>query len=76
MAAALSRLTEHEDEEPSIGYEDIYEEQSIVRHRSGAVLVHGKAAGRPGFPIKLARPPMRVERGRKRRGEERTLVKG
>jgi hypothetical protein len=46
-----------------IGFEvDEDEEQPIVRCRQGAVLLDGKLAGGPGFPIKAPRGHMRLER--------------
>jgi hypothetical protein len=46
-----------------IGFEiGEYEEQPIFRRRQGAVLVHGKLAGGPGFPIEAPRRHMRLKR--------------
>src|SRR6266852_7267164 len=52
------------------------EEQPIFRRRQGAVLVHGKLAGRPGLPIEAPRGHMRVERGLKGRNQLLKLVEG
>jgi hypothetical protein len=41
------------------------EEQPIFRRRQGAVLIDGKLAGRPGFPIEAPRRHMCLERGLK-----------
>ena len=52
------------------------EEQPIFRCRQGAVLVHGKLAGGPGFPIEAPRRHMRLERGLEGRDQLLKLVEG
>jgi len=50
------------------------EEQPIVRRRQGAVLIDGKLARRPGFPIEAPHGHMRVERRLEGRDQLRKLV--
>ena len=52
------------------------EEQPIFRGRQRAVLIDGKLACRPGFPIEAPRGHMRVERGLKGRDEALKLIEG
>ena len=52
------------------------EEQPIFRRRQGAVFVHGKLAGRPGFPIEAPRGHMRLERRLKGRDQVLKLLEG
>jgi hypothetical protein len=59
-----------------IGFEiGEYEEQPIFRRRQGAVLVHGKLAGGPGFPIEAPRRHMRLKRRLEGRDQLLKLVK-
>ncbi len=51
------------------------EKEPIFRRRQGAVLVHGKLAGGPGFPIEAPRRQMRVERRREGRDQDLKLLK-
>ncbi len=50
------------------------EEPPICRRRQGAVFVHGKLAGRPGFAIEAPRGHMRLERRLKGWNKLRKLV--
>jgi hypothetical protein len=50
------------------------EEQPLFRGRQGAVLVHAKLAGGPGFPIEAPLVHMCVERGLRGRDQELKLV--
>jgi hypothetical protein len=53
---------------------DQNEEQPIFGCRQRTVLIDGKLAGGPGFPIEAPRGHMRLERGLKRRNELLKLV--
>jgi len=50
------------------------EEQPLFRRRQGTVLVHGKPAGGPEFPIEAPHGHMRVERRLEGRDQLRKLV--
>ncbi len=51
-------------------------QQPILRGRQGAVLVHGKLAGRPRFPIKAPCGHMHLKRRLKGRDQLLKLVEG
>ena len=53
---------------------DQNEKQAIFRGREGAVFVHGKLAGRPGFPIEAPRRHMGLERRLEGRDQVLKLV--
>jgi hypothetical protein len=50
------------------------EEEPLFRCPQGAVLLHAKLAGGPGFPIEPPLAHMRLERGLKGRDQELKLV--
>jgi hypothetical protein len=63
------------DDVQRVGFQgDQKEEQPVLRRRQGAVLIHAKRAGRPGFPIKAPYGHVRVERGREGRDQRLKLV--
>src|SRR5713101_2623803 len=50
------------------------EEQPIFRRRQGAVLIDGKLASGPGFPVEAPRRHMRVKRRLERRDQDLKLL--
>jgi hypothetical protein len=52
------------------------EEQPVFRCRQGTVLIDGKPAGSPGFPIEASRGHMRLERGLEGQDQLLKLSKG
>jgi hypothetical protein len=52
------------------------EEQPVFWRRQGAVLVYGKPAGGPGFPIEAPRGHMRLERRLEGRDQGLKLLQG
>jgi hypothetical protein len=60
-----------------IGFQvDQHEEQPIFGCRQGAVLIDGKLAGGPGFPIKAPHGYVRLERGLEGRDQRLKFLKG
>jgi len=59
-----------------IHIEGMSKEQPIFRRRQGAVLIDGKLAGGPGFPIETPHGHMRLKRRLKRRDQLLKLVEG
>ena len=55
---------------------DQEKEQPIFRRRQGAILIDGKLAGGPGFPIEALLGHMRLKRRLKRRDQLLKLVEG
>ena len=52
------------------------EEQPVFRCRQGTILIDGKLAGGPGFPIEAPRRHMRLERRLKGWDEDLKLLEG